>query len=41
LGTAEHGGVRDLGMGDQQVLAFLRVDVDAPEMIMKVARSVR
>ena len=26
---SEHGGVGDLGMGDQEVLAFLRIDVDA------------
>src|SRR5712672_848419 len=29
VGNAEHGGVRDLGMGNQQILAFLRVDINA------------
>jgi hypothetical protein len=41
VGHAKHHRVGDIGMGDQQVLAFLRIDVDPPEMIMKVRRSVR
>src|SRR5580692_5461809 len=31
VGNAEYRGVGDLGMGDQEVLAFLRIDVDASD----------